>query len=168
MNRLSLVCVVMVAVTSFSALADVPSAPAAPLIHVAPYRPQTVATATAAGLVMRRAVASDVAPGGAEAHPASVKAVPKTNLPVFAVHAGQNLTVALTTWFARLGWTLDWQAQGATPGRLREFMADSDWATKPKSPQDLLRRTLAGLGVRAQVLDADKRVVVRNDNFSQE
>lgn len=158
-----------------------------PAIHIAPYRPPApsahalantgaVASASAPPLSQdARAVktvrAVDVAtPSMRTVAPLhKPRAAPaKPALAAFSVHAGEDLVHALAAWLKGAGWTLDWQAQGASPGRLRHFVADADWATRPASVSDLLRRTLAGLGVRAQVLDADHRVVVRNDNFSEE
>lgn len=168
----------------FCSLAGVARAAwADPAIHIAPYRPVVPpAPASAPPLIASpapapsagdRAVQAVVAAAPlmlAAVAPRSPLSAPvaKPALAAFSVRTGKDLVDALAAWLKRAGWTLDWQAQGASPGRLRHFVADADWATRPASVQDLLRRTLAGLGVRAQVLDADKRVVVRNDNFSEE
>ncbi|TAL56914.1 hypothetical protein [Pandoraea sp.] len=154
-----------------------------PAIHIAPYRPPAPpAPASAPPLIASPAPAPSEGDRAVKAVVAAAPSMPaavasrrplsapdaKPALVAFSVRAGQDLTTALGAWLKGAGWTLDWQAQGASPGRLRHFVADADWATRPASVPDLLRRTLAGLGVRAQVLDADKRVVVRNDNFSEE
>lgn len=152
---------------------------AASQIHVAPYLAPPPAPASAPITVPvspEPAPAADEArvvqpvmaetPVAASAAPAANTAAPKPTpaLAPFSVRAGDDLTLALAAWCKAAGWHFDWQAQSATPGRLRHFIAEADWATQPASVQDLLRRALVGLGVRAQVLDAAKRIVVRNDN----
>jgi len=104
------------------------------------------------------------APQHHEAQTVSTSVAPSGYL---SLTPGHRLSNQLSEWLNQQGYTLNWEASGSTPGRIRDVIIDNQWSATSEGIHEVLTKVLAPFGFVANVIESQKVIVVRNHSSIQ-